>query len=85
MRLSRLATPEVPAEAYPSGPPTHYEEGGVWYLSMPCSVEDLYRVHPHHDERIQENIRDIRTGTQFCDLLGREIAGPQQARGILRI
>lgn len=43
-------------------------------------IEDFYWMYPHKDEIIQNNIDCIRKVTQFCDLIGREIAGPQQAR-----
>lgn len=48
-------------------------------------IEDLYWMYPHRDEIIQENIECIRKVTQFCELIGREVAGPEQAREILGI
>jgi uncharacterized protein (DUF849 family) len=48
-------------------------------------IEDLYWMYPHRDEIIQETIECIRKVTQFCELIGREVAGPEQAREILGV
>ena len=48
-------------------------------------IEDFYWMYPHRDEIIQENIDCVRKITQFCDLIGRELASPAQARDILGI
>lgn len=46
-------------------------------------IEDFYWMYPHKDEIIQNNIDCIRKITDFCELIDREVAGPQQAREIL--
>lgn len=48
-------------------------------------IEDFYWMYPHRDEVIQRNIDCIRKITDFCDLIGRELADAEQAREILGI
>lgn len=48
-------------------------------------IEDFYWMYPHRDEIIQNNIDCIRKVTEFCDLIGRELATTEQARDILGI
>lgn len=48
-------------------------------------IEDFYWMYPHRDEVIQENMDVVSKVIQFCDLIGREVATPEQARDIMGI
>ncbi len=56
---------------------------GVDYVRV--GIEDYYWMYPHRDEVIQENIDVVNKIIDFCNLIGREVAGPEQARDILGI
>lgn len=48
-------------------------------------IEDIYWMYPHKDEVIQRNIDAVKKITDFCNLIGRRIAGVEEAREILGI
>ena len=48
-------------------------------------IEDCYWMYPHKDEVIKSNIEAVRKITDFCNLIGRRIAGVDEARKILGI
>lgn len=56
---------------------------GVDYVRI--GIEDFYWMYPHRDDVIQENMQVVNKIVEFCDLIGREIATPHQAREILGI
>ncbi len=56
---------------------------GVDYVRV--GIEDFYWMYPHRDEVIQHNIDCVRKVVQICEILGREVASPDQARDILGI
>jgi uncharacterized protein (DUF849 family) len=56
---------------------------GVDYVRI--GIEDYYWMYPHRDEVIQENMDVVNKIVDFCDIIGREIATPEQARNILGI
>jgi len=56
---------------------------GVDYVRV--GIEDYYWMYPHRDEVIQHNIDCVRKVVKMCEVLGREIATPDQAREILGI
>lgn len=56
---------------------------GVDYVRV--GIEDFYWMYPHRDEVIQHNIDCVNKIAGICDILGREIASPDQARDILGI
>ena len=56
---------------------------GVDYVRI--GIEDFYWMYPHRDEVIQENMDVVKKIVDFCELIGREVATPDQARDILGI
>jgi len=56
---------------------------GVDYVRV--GIEDYYWMYPHRDEVIQHNIDCVRKVVKMCEILGREIATPEQAREILGV
>lgn len=56
---------------------------GVDFLRV--GIEDIYWLYPHKDEVIPSNIDCVNRIVTFCNLIGREIATPEQARQILGI
>lgn len=56
---------------------------GVDYVRV--GIEDYYWMYPHRDEVIQHNIDCVRKVVTMCEVLGREIATPEQARDILGV
>lgn len=56
---------------------------GVDYIRV--GIEDYYWMYPHRDEVIQHNIDCVRKVVKMCEILGREIASPEQARDILGV
>ena len=56
---------------------------GVDYVRV--GIEDFYWMYPHRDEVIQHSIDCVRKVVTICEVLGREIATPEQARDILGI
>jgi len=56
---------------------------GVDYIRV--GIEDFYWMYPHRDEVIQHNIDCVRKVVQLCEILGREVATPDQAREILGV
>jgi len=48
-------------------------------------IEDCYWWYPHQDEVIQKNVDTVKRIVDFCHMIGREVATPQQAREILGI
>jgi uncharacterized protein (DUF849 family) len=46
-------------------------------------IEDFYWMYPHKQDIIQKNIECIEKITTFCDLIGRDIATPEQARSMM--
>ncbi len=48
-------------------------------------IEDIYWMYPHQDEVIQNNLDAVRKITDFCKLIGRRIAGVDEARKIMGI
>jgi uncharacterized protein (DUF849 family) len=56
---------------------------GVDYIRV--GIEDYYWMYPHRDEVIQHNIDCVRKVVQMCEILGRDVATPEQARDILGI
>ena len=48
-------------------------------------IEDCYWMYPHKDEVIQKNIDAVKKIVDFCNLIGRRIAGVEEARKILGI
>lgn len=56
---------------------------GVDYVRI--GIEDFYWMYPHRDEVIQRNMDVVEKVLGFCDIIGREVASPRQARDILGI
>lgn len=56
---------------------------GVDYVRV--GVEDYYWMYPHRDEVIQHNIDCVQKIVQACEILGREVATPEQAREIMGV
>jgi len=56
---------------------------GVDYVRI--GIEDYYWMYPHKDEVIQENMAVVQKIIDFCEIIGREVATPEQARDILGI
>ncbi|MFC7203237.1 3-keto-5-aminohexanoate cleavage protein [Haloferax namakaokahaiae] len=56
---------------------------GVDYVRV--GIEDYYWMYPHRDEVIQENIEVVNKIVDFCNIIGREVATPAQARDIMGI
>jgi len=56
---------------------------GVDYVRV--GIEDFYWMYPHRDEVIQHNIECVRKVVDLCEILGREVATPAQARDILGV
>jgi uncharacterized protein (DUF849 family) len=56
---------------------------GVDYIRI--GIEDFYWMYPHRDEVIQENMEVVQKVVDFCEIIGREIATPEQARDIMGI
>lgn len=56
---------------------------GVDYVRI--GIEDFYWMYPHRDEVIRSNREIVEKIVTFCDLIGREIATPDQAREILGV
>ncbi len=56
---------------------------GVDYIRV--GIEDYYWMYPHRDEVIQHNIDCVEKVVGLCDILGREVATPEQARDILGV
>jgi uncharacterized protein (DUF849 family) len=54
---------------------------GVDYVRI--GIEDYYWMYPHRDEVIQRNMDIVDKITGFCDIVGREVATPAQAREML--
>lgn len=54
---------------------------GVDYVRV--GIEDYYWMYPHRDEVIQHNIDCMNKIVQSYDIVGREVATPDQARDIL--
>ncbi len=48
-------------------------------------IEDSYWMYPHTDEVIRSNMEMVRKITEFCKLVGRRLASPQEAREIMGI
>ncbi len=48
-------------------------------------IEDSYWMYPHTDEVIRSNMEMVRKITEFCKLVGRRLATPQEAREIMGI
>jgi uncharacterized protein (DUF849 family) len=48
-------------------------------------IEEMYWMYPHRDEVIQTNRQVIETVVNFCRLIGRSVATPDEARKILGI
>ena len=56
---------------------------GVDYVRI--GIEDYYWMYPHKDEVIQRNTDVVNKIIDFCEILGREVATPEQARDIMGI
>ena len=56
---------------------------GVDYVRV--GVEDYYWMYPHRDEVIQHNIDCVQKVVKMCEILGRDVATPDQARDIMGI
>ena len=56
---------------------------GVDYIRV--GIEDYYWMYPHKDDVIQHNRECVNKVLQICDVLGREVATPDEARDILGI
>ena len=56
---------------------------GVDYVRI--GIEDYYWMYPHKDEVIQRNVDVVNKIIDFCEILGREVATPEQARDIMGI
>lgn len=56
---------------------------GVDYVRI--GIEDFYWMYPHTDEVIQENMAVVSKIITFCELIGRAVATPRQAREIMGI
>ncbi|PSQ50966.1 hypothetical protein BRD15_00315 [Halobacteriales archaeon SW_6_65_15] len=56
---------------------------GVDYVRI--GIEDYYWMYPHKDEVIQRNMDVVNKIIDFCEILGREVATPEQARDIMGI
>jgi uncharacterized protein (DUF849 family) len=54
---------------------------GVDYVRI--GIEDYYWMYPHRDEVIQRNMDVVEKIVGFCDIVGREVATPEQAREML--
>lgn len=48
-------------------------------------IEDTYWMYPHRDDVIQKNMDCVNKIIDFCGLIGRRIAGVDEARKILGI
>ena len=48
-------------------------------------IEDVYWMYPHRDDVIQTNMACVQKILDFCSLIGRRIAGVEEARKILGI
>ncbi len=46
-------------------------------------IEDCYWMYPHRDEVIQRNIDAVNRIVTFCNLIGRKLATPEEARKIM--
>lgn len=46
-------------------------------------IEDPYWMYPHRDEVIRSNIECVRKIVDFCELIDRELATPEQTRELL--
>lgn len=56
---------------------------GVDFIRV--GIEDVYWMYPHRDEVIENNMACVRKIIDFCALIGRRIAGVDEARQILGI
>lgn len=56
---------------------------GVDYVRV--GIEDFYWMYPHRDEVIEYNIDCVQKVVKLCEVLGREVASPDQARDILGV
>jgi len=48
-------------------------------------IEDYYWMYPHKDEVIHSNLECIKKIVDFCGLIGRRLAGVEEARNILGV
>jgi uncharacterized protein (DUF849 family) len=48
-------------------------------------IEDCYYMYPHRDDIIQSNTETVKKMVDFAHMIGREVATPEQARGIMGI